>query len=159
MNKNLITELRFPRIKIPPKLIIRFIKENPKETWVKITEITKFFINVQGYRQNIFAYMVPTLLNLVIIRLLWIKKDNIIIKLTTNILIINSYRLIISIKITPVLLKIKELTATPFTILVKKARKCQKPLMVFKVLLKNITKVLCFKVTRIPAEIRKLLPA
>ena len=28
VKKNLITELRLPRIKIPPKLIIGFIKEN-----------------------------------------------------------------------------------------------------------------------------------
>ena len=31
INKDLITELRFPRIKIPPKPIIGFIKENIKE--------------------------------------------------------------------------------------------------------------------------------
>ena len=49
--------------------------------------------------------------------------------------------------------------ATPFIILVKGARKYQKPLMVFKVLLKNITKVLCPKIARTPVEIRKLLPA
>ena len=48
---------------------------------------------------------------------------------------------------------------TPFIILIKGARKCQKSLTVFKVLLKNITKVLCPKVIRTPAEIRKLLPA
>ena len=91
--------------------------------------------------------------------LLWIKEDNIIIKPATDTLIINSYGLIISIKIIPVLLKIKELTATPFTILVKGARKRQKPLTVFKILLKDIIKVLHLKVIRIPAEIRKLLPA
>ena len=31
VDKNLITELRLPRVKIPPKPIIRFIKENTKE--------------------------------------------------------------------------------------------------------------------------------
>ena len=101
----------------------------------------------------------PTLLNLVIIGLPWIREDNVIIKPITDTLIINSYGLIISIKITPVLLKIKELMVTPFIILVKGARKRQKPFTVFKVLLKDITKVLRLKVIRIPAEIRKLLPA
>ena len=48
---------------------------------------------------------------------------------------------------------------TPFIILIKRARKCQKPLTVFKVLLKDIIKVLRLKIIRIPAEIRKLLPA
>ena len=82
-----------------------------------------------------------------------------IIRPATDTLIINSYGLIILIKITPVLLEIKELTVTPFVILVKGAKKCQKPFTVFKVLLKDITKVLRLKITRIPAEIRKLLPA
>ena len=68
--------------------------------------------------------MVPILLNPVIIRLPWIKKDNIIIKPATNTLIINSYSLTILIKITPVLLKIKELMAALFIILIKGARKC-----------------------------------
>ena len=103
--------------------------------------------------------MVPALLNLVIMGLPWMREDNVIIKPATNTLIINSYGLIISIKIIPVLLKIKELTATPFIILVKRARKCQKPLIIFKALLKNITKTLRLKITRTPAEIRKLLPA
>ena len=31
MDKDLITELRLPRVKIPPKPIISFIKENTKE--------------------------------------------------------------------------------------------------------------------------------
>ena len=31
MNKDFITELQFPRIKIPPKPITGFIKENTKE--------------------------------------------------------------------------------------------------------------------------------
>ena len=70
MDKDFITELRLPRVKIPPKPIIGFNKENTKEPWVKITEITKFFINIQGYQQNIFTYMVLTLLNPIIMGLL-----------------------------------------------------------------------------------------
>ena len=101
----------------------------------------------------------PALLSPVIIGLPWIKEDNVIIKLSINTLIINSYGLTISIKIIPVLLEIKELMVTPFIILIKRVKKCQKPLTVFKISLKNITKVLCPKVTRTPAEIRKLLPA
>ena len=46
VDKDLITELRLPRLKIPPKPITGFIKENTKEPWVKITEIVKFFINI-----------------------------------------------------------------------------------------------------------------
>ena len=46
VNKDLITELRLPRVKIPPKPIIGFIKENTKEPWVEITEIAKFFIDI-----------------------------------------------------------------------------------------------------------------
>ena len=46
MDKDLITELRFPRVKIPPKPIIRFIKENIKKPWVKIIKIIKFFIDI-----------------------------------------------------------------------------------------------------------------
>ena len=46
VDKDLITELRFPRVKIPLKPIIGFIKENTKEPWVEITEIAKFFINI-----------------------------------------------------------------------------------------------------------------
>ena len=87
------------------------------------------------------------------------KEDNIIIKPISNILIINSYGLMISIKIMPVLLEMKELTAALFTILMRKARKCQKPLTVFKVLLKNITKALHPKIIRTSTEIQKLLPA
>ena len=49
MDKDLVMELRFLRIKIPFKPIIGFIKENIKEPWVEITEIVKFFINIQGY--------------------------------------------------------------------------------------------------------------
>ena len=46
MDKDLITELRLPRVKIPPKPIIGFIKENTKEPWVEITEIAKFSIDI-----------------------------------------------------------------------------------------------------------------
>ena len=46
MDKDFITELWLPRIKIPLKLITGFIKENTKELWVEITEITKFSINI-----------------------------------------------------------------------------------------------------------------
>ena len=46
VNKDIITELRLPRVKIPIKLIISFIKKNIKEPWVEITEIAKFFINI-----------------------------------------------------------------------------------------------------------------
>ena len=101
----------------------------------------------------------PALLNLIIIRLLWIKKDDVIIRLVTDILIINSYGLTILIRIIPVLLEIKKLIATPFVILVKGARKRQKPFMVFKALLKDITKALRLKIMKTPTEIRKLLPA
>ena len=68
--------------------------------------------------------MVPILLNFVIIELLWIREDDVIIRPVTNILIINSYGLMILTKIIPVLLEIKELMVTPFIILVKGARKC-----------------------------------
>ena len=50
VDKDLITELRLPRVKIPPKPITGFIKENTKEPWVEITEIAKFSIDIQGYR-------------------------------------------------------------------------------------------------------------
>ena len=46
INKDLIIELQLPRVKIPLKPIIGFIKENTKEPWVEITEIAKFFINI-----------------------------------------------------------------------------------------------------------------
>ena len=46
IDKNFVTELRLPRIKIPLKPITGFIKENTKELWVKITEIVKFFIDI-----------------------------------------------------------------------------------------------------------------
>ena len=101
----------------------------------------------------------PALSNPVIIGLPWIREDNVIIKPATDTLIINSYGLTISIKITPVSSEIKKLTAAPFATLVKGARKRQKPLTVFKASLKDITKALHPKIIRTPAEIRKLLPA
>ena len=70
VDKDFIMELRLPRVKIPPKPITGFIKENTKEPWVEITEIAKFSIDIQGYRQNIFAYVVPALSNPVIMGLL-----------------------------------------------------------------------------------------
>ena len=103
--------------------------------------------------------MVPALLNPVIIGLPWIREDNVIIRPATNTLIINSYGLIISTKTIPVSSEMKELMAAPFTTLIKRARKYQKPLTVFKALLKDIIKILYPKVTRIPVEIQRLLPA
>ena len=46
VDKDLIIELRLPRVKIPLKPITGFIKENTKEPWVEITKIVKFFINI-----------------------------------------------------------------------------------------------------------------
>ena len=46
MDKDFVTELRFPRVKIPLKPIIGFVKENTKEPGVEITKIIKFFINI-----------------------------------------------------------------------------------------------------------------
>ena len=46
MDEDFMTEWRLPRVKISPKFIISFIKENIKEPWVKITKIIKFFINI-----------------------------------------------------------------------------------------------------------------
>ena len=70
VDKNLAIELRLPRIKILPKPIIGFVKENIKEPGVEIIKIAKFSIDIQGYRRNIFAYVVLALLNLIIIGLL-----------------------------------------------------------------------------------------
>ena len=56
--------------------------------------------------------------------LLWMREDNIIIRLITDTLIINSYNLMILIKIILVLLEIKELMVAPFIILIKGVRKC-----------------------------------
>ena len=95
INKNFIIKLRLPRIKIPPKLIISFVKKNIKEPGVKITKIAKFFINIQGYKRNIFAYIILILLNLIIIKSLCIRKNIVIIKPIINTLIINSYNITI----------------------------------------------------------------
>ena len=46
VDKNLITELRLPRVKIPLKPIIGFVKENAKEPGLKITKIVKFSIDI-----------------------------------------------------------------------------------------------------------------
>ena len=46
VDKDLITKLQLPRIKIPPKPITGFVKENTKEPGVEITEIVKFFIDI-----------------------------------------------------------------------------------------------------------------
>ena len=46
VDKDLIAELWLPRVKIPLKPITGFIKENIKEPWVEIIEITKFFIDI-----------------------------------------------------------------------------------------------------------------
>ena len=46
VDKDLIMELRLPRIKIPLKSITGFIKENIKELWVEIIKIVKFFIDI-----------------------------------------------------------------------------------------------------------------
>ena len=91
--------------------------------------------------------------------LLWIREDDIIIRPVIDTLIINSYGLIISTKETPILSKIKELTAALFVTLIKGARKRQKPLIIFKALLKDITKTLRLKIIKILIEIQKLLLA
>ena len=70
VDKDFIIKLRFPRIKIPPKPIIGFVKENTKEPGVEIIKIAKFSIDIKGYKRNIFAYVVLALLNLMIIGLL-----------------------------------------------------------------------------------------
>ena len=46
VDKDFAAELRLPRVKIPPKPITGFIKENTKEPCVKIMEIARFFINI-----------------------------------------------------------------------------------------------------------------
>ena len=66
----------------------------------------------------------PVLSNPVSMKLLWIKEDAVIIGPITNTVTINSYGLAILMKIISVLLKIKELTAAPFAILMKRASKC-----------------------------------
>ena len=47
----------------------------------------------------------------------------------------------------------------PLTIFIKGAKKCQKPLTIFKVSLKDITKTLYLKIIKIPIKIQKLLLA
>ena len=69
VDKDFIIKLWFPRVKIPLKPITGFIKENIKEPWVEITEIVKFSIDIQGYRRNIFTYVVLVLSNPVIMGL------------------------------------------------------------------------------------------
>ena len=81
------------------------------------------------------------------------RENDVIIRLATDILIINSYGLTILTKIIPVFLEIKELIAALFIILVKRARKCQKPFTVCKVLLKDITKALHPEIIRTLTEI------
>ena len=46
VDKNLMIKLWLPRLKIPPKSIIGFIKENIKEPGVEIIKIVKFFIDI-----------------------------------------------------------------------------------------------------------------
>ena len=46
VDKNFVTELRFPRVKILLKSITIFVKENTKEPWMEITEIIKFSIDI-----------------------------------------------------------------------------------------------------------------
>ena len=46
VDKDLITELWLPCVKIPFKPIPGFIKENTKEPWVEIIEIIKFSIDI-----------------------------------------------------------------------------------------------------------------
>ena len=59
MDKNLITESRLLRIKIPPKPIINFITENTKEPWVEITKITKFSMNIPAKYIRLYgAYLI-----------------------------------------------------------------------------------------------------
>ena len=70
MDKDLIIELQLPREKIPSKPVTRFINENIKEPGVEITKILKFCIDIQGYKRNIFTYVVLVLLNLIVIQLL-----------------------------------------------------------------------------------------
>ena len=94
-----------------------------------------------------------------IIRLPWIKENDIIIRPVTDTLTINSYGLTISTKETPVLSEIKELPAAPFTTLIKGVKKRQKSVTVVKVSLKNITKVLRPKIRKTLTELQKLLPA
>ena len=46
VDKDFIIRLRLPRVKIPLKPIIHFVKENIKEPGVEITKIAKFSIDI-----------------------------------------------------------------------------------------------------------------
>ena len=46
VDKDPVTELRLPRVKIPPKPVTRFVKENTKKPLMEITEIVKFSIDI-----------------------------------------------------------------------------------------------------------------
>ena len=46
VDKDLTIKLRLPLVKIPPKPIIGFVKENTKEPGVEITKIVKFSIDI-----------------------------------------------------------------------------------------------------------------
>ena len=46
VNKDLVIKLRLPRVKILLKPITSFVKENIKEPWAEIIEITKFSIDI-----------------------------------------------------------------------------------------------------------------
>ena len=70
--------------------------------------------------------MVFVLLNLVIIGLLWMRENNVIIRPATDILIINFYGLMFSIKIIPVLLEIKEINGNPVYNIAKKGQEMPK---------------------------------
>ena len=61
------------------------MKKNTKEPWVDIIKITKFSTDIWKYQRNIIIYIMPALWNPMIIKSLWIKEDDIIIKPTTNI--------------------------------------------------------------------------
>ena len=46
VDEDLVIKLQLPRVKIPLKPIISFVKENIKEPGVEITEIAKFSIDI-----------------------------------------------------------------------------------------------------------------
>ena len=46
VNKNFDIELRLPRVTIPPKLIIGFVKENTNEPCLEIIKIIKLSVNI-----------------------------------------------------------------------------------------------------------------
>ena len=76
-----------------------------------------------------------------------------IIRPVTDTLTINSYRLMILTKEILISLEIKELLTALFTTLVKGVKKRKKLITVFKVLLKDITKVLRLKIKKILMEL------